>query len=73
LEGKEDIKRFKELGWGLRTWDQWESNDCLPREIHGNDSVAYFTGATKDSAMTGLPAIASAQARRAGPAESPRI
>ena len=59
LEGKENIVRFKELDWGLRTWDQWEWNDCLPREIHGNDSVAYFTGATKDSEMT-------------GPAESPR-
>ena len=21
LEGKEDLERFKELGWGLRTWD----------------------------------------------------
>ena len=21
LEGKEDFERFKELGWGLRTWD----------------------------------------------------
>ena len=27
LEGREDIERFKELGWGLRTWDQWEWND----------------------------------------------
>ncbi len=24
LEGKEDLERFKELGWGLRIWDQWE-------------------------------------------------
>jgi hypothetical protein len=23
LEGKEDLERFKELGWGLRTWDLW--------------------------------------------------
>jgi hypothetical protein len=23
LEGKTDQERFKELGWGLRTWDQW--------------------------------------------------
>ncbi|MEA3415234.1 MAG: hypothetical protein U9R02_03610 [Thermodesulfobacteriota bacterium] len=22
LEGREDLERFKELGWGLRTWDQ---------------------------------------------------
>jgi len=31
LEGKNDRKRFKELGWGLRTWDQWEWNDCDKR------------------------------------------
>ena len=37
LEDKEDLDRFKEIGWGLRTWDQWEWNDCLPREIHVND------------------------------------
>ena len=23
LEGKTDQEKFKELGWGLRTWDQW--------------------------------------------------
>ena len=28
LYNKEDIERFKELGWGLRTWDLWEWNDC---------------------------------------------
>ena len=28
LEDKEDIERFKKLGWGLRTWGQWEWNDC---------------------------------------------
>ena len=28
LEGRKDIERFKELGWGLRTWYQWEWNDC---------------------------------------------
>jgi hypothetical protein len=28
LEGKDDLKRFKQLNWGLRTWDQWEFNDC---------------------------------------------
>ena len=33
LEGKEDLQRFKELNWGLRTWDLWNWNDCLPREI----------------------------------------
>ena len=31
LEDKEDLERFKELGWGLRTWDQWEWNDCDKR------------------------------------------
>jgi len=33
LEGKTDQKKFKELGWGLRTWDQWYFNECLSREI----------------------------------------
>jgi hypothetical protein len=28
LEDKEDLKRFKEVGWGLRTWDLWNWNDC---------------------------------------------
>jgi hypothetical protein len=28
LEGKTDHDRFKQLGWGFRTWDQWEFNDC---------------------------------------------
>ncbi len=28
LEGKDDLKRFKELGWGLRTWDLWSWGDC---------------------------------------------
>jgi hypothetical protein len=31
LEDKNDRERFKELGWGLRTWDQWEFNDCDKR------------------------------------------
>ena len=31
LENKEDIPRFRELGWGLRTWDQWEWNNCDKR------------------------------------------
>ena len=53
LEAKEDLERFKELGWGLRIWDLWEWNDCLPCEIHVNDSEAYFTGATDDSETTG--------------------
>jgi len=28
LKDKEDIERFREIGWGLRTWDNWEWNDC---------------------------------------------
>ena len=31
LEDKDDQERFKELGWGLRTWDQWDFNDCDKR------------------------------------------
>ena len=31
LEGKDDLNRFKSLSWGLRTWDLWNWNDCLPR------------------------------------------
>jgi hypothetical protein len=31
LEGKDDLKRFKELGWGLRTWDLWNWGDCDKR------------------------------------------
>ncbi len=31
LEDKEDLERFKEIGWGLRTWDQWEWNNCDKR------------------------------------------
>ena len=31
LKDKEDLERFKKLGWGLRTWDLWEWNDCDKR------------------------------------------
>jgi len=31
LEGKPDQEKFKELGWGLRTWDQWNFNECDER------------------------------------------
>ncbi len=31
LKGKSDQTRFKDLGWGLRTWDLWNFNDCDPR------------------------------------------
>lgn len=27
LEGKDDLRRFKALNWGLRTWDLWNWND----------------------------------------------
>jgi biotin operon repressor len=33
LDGKSDLDRFKALSWGLRAWDLWNWNDCLPREI----------------------------------------
>ncbi len=53
LEGKTDQEKFKKLGWGLRTWGQWNFNECLPREIHVNDSEAYFTGVMSALVMTG--------------------
>ena len=31
LEGKDDLVRFKELGWGLRIWDLWYWGDCDKR------------------------------------------
>jgi len=31
LEGKTDQENFRELGWGLRTWDQWNFNECDER------------------------------------------
>ncbi len=31
LEDKDDQEGFKKLGWGLRTWDQWEFNACDKR------------------------------------------
>jgi plasmid maintenance system antidote protein VapI len=31
LQGMTDQEKFKELGWGLRTWDQWNFNDCDER------------------------------------------
>ncbi|MBW2310786.1 MAG: ParB N-terminal domain-containing protein [Deltaproteobacteria bacterium] len=47
LQDKEALDRFREVGWGLRTWAQWEWNDCLPREIYVNNSEAYFTAGDK--------------------------
>ena len=29
LDGKTDLEKFKELGWGLRTWDKWDFNDAM--------------------------------------------
>ena len=31
LEGKTDQEKFKALGWGLRTWDRWDFNQCDER------------------------------------------
>jgi hypothetical protein len=31
LTGLKDQEKFKALGWGLRTWDQWYFNDCDDR------------------------------------------
>ena len=31
LQEKTDQDKFKELGWGLRTWDQWNFNECDQR------------------------------------------
>ena len=31
LEGKDDLQRFKELNWELRTVDPWEWTDCDKR------------------------------------------
>jgi hypothetical protein len=31
LEGKDDQTRFKELNWGIRTWDLWNFTDCDKR------------------------------------------
>jgi len=42
LEGKTDQEKFQELGWGLRTWDQWNFNECLPREIFSPLNLAVY-------------------------------
>jgi len=34
LEGKEDLERFRELKWGIRTSDLWSWNDCDKRFGH---------------------------------------
>ena len=53
LKEEDDMAKYHELQWGIRTRDDWKWTDCLPREIHVNDSRADFTGAIKDSAMNG--------------------
>ena len=53
LQGKTDQEKFKELGWGLRTWDQWNFNECderfgddwpgrIPAQLVGH-TLFYFT------------------------------
>ncbi|MDB4443776.1 site-specific DNA-methyltransferase [bacterium] len=53
LEGKSDQERFKSLGWGLRTWDQWFFNDLdrrfgddwpgqIPAQLVGH-TLCYFS------------------------------
>ena len=53
LEEKDDLDRFKQLNWGLRTWDNWEWNDCdkrfgddwpgrIPAQLIGH-LLYYFT------------------------------
>jgi hypothetical protein len=31
LEGKNDLDKYSELKWGIRTWDNWNWNDCNKR------------------------------------------
>ena len=62
LDNKEDLERFKELGWGLRTWDQWEWNDCDKR--FGDDWPARHRSRPKE-------AVSTAQGVRSGEAGGP--
>ncbi len=43
LDGKSDLDRFKALNWGLRAWDLWTWNDCLPREIFTQLNRSVFS------------------------------
>ncbi len=54
LEGKDDMERFRFLGWGLRTWDYWFYNDVdkrfgddwpgrIPAQMIAH-MLYYFTG-----------------------------
>ena len=49
LKGKSGSAKYRELQWGIRTWGYRSWNDCLPREIHVNDSRADFIVVIKDS------------------------
>ena len=53
MEEKTDQEKFKDLGWGLRTWDQWNFNECderfgddwpgrIPAQLVGH-TLYYFT------------------------------
>jgi DNA-binding XRE family transcriptional regulator len=53
LEGKTDQEKFNELGWGLRTWNQWNFTECderfgddwpgrIPAQLVAH-TVFYFT------------------------------
>ena len=62
LEGKTDQEKFKELGWGLRTWDQWNFNECDER--FGDDWPARHRSCPKK-------AISPTQCFRSGEAGGP--
>jgi hypothetical protein len=47
IDGKDDAAKYRELQWGIRTWDNRSRTDCLPCEIHVNESRANFTGAIR--------------------------
>ncbi len=42
LEGKTDQEKFAELNWGLPTWDLWNWNDCLTREIFTSLNLPFL-------------------------------
>ncbi len=62
LEGKTDQEKFKELGWGLRTWNQWNFNECDER--FGDDWPARHRSCPKK-------AISPTQCFRSGEAGGP--
>jgi hypothetical protein len=45
LTGLKDQEKFKAMGWGLRTWDQWYFNDCDDR--FGTDRRDFESTPTK--------------------------